>query len=152
LTLLIATALIGSIVATVAVASASKTKLVLHNTKTHRYGTILVMGSGPFRGFTLYAFSLDKRNKDACQGIPACLTAWPPVTAPNGVAPGPGVKRSLIGTIRLKSGRVQVTYNGRPLYRYAGDTHPGETTFINLFQFQGTWPAVNAAGQDITGK
>jgi hypothetical protein len=42
-----------------------------------------------------------------------------------------------------------VTYAGHPLYRYIADTAPGQTYFINILQFGGRWPAVNAAGQEV---
>jgi predicted lipoprotein with Yx(FWY)xxD motif len=123
-------------------ASASKTKLQLRHTKV---GAILVNG----RGHTLYSFTLDKRNRDACESQSGCLIAWPPMLAPNGVAPGPGVKSSLIGTIRLRNGKEQVTYNGRPLYTYYADTYAGEMAGLNIFQFHGYWPAVNANGANV---
>ena len=34
-----------------------------------------------------------------------------------------GVKQALIGTVRGRSGRLQVTYNGWPLYYYAHEGH-----------------------------
>ena len=62
---------------------------------------------------------------------------------------GPGVKRSLVGTITLKHGVKQLTYAGRPLYLYSQDTRPAETRYVNLLQFQGYWPAINASGKDV---
>jgi predicted lipoprotein with Yx(FWY)xxD motif len=138
-------ALTCSLATAIADASGGKTKLQLRHT---RLGMLLVNG----RGYTLYSFGLDSRNRDACAHITACLMFWPPLTAPHGVAPGPGVKRSLIRTIKVKDGGKevnQVTYNGRPLYTYSQDTHPGETTYVNINQFGGLWPAVNAAGQNV---
>jgi predicted lipoprotein with Yx(FWY)xxD motif len=125
--------------ATLALASGGKPVLQLHNTK---FGKILVNS----RGFTVYAFDKDKHGKDACQNISACLVAWPPVK-PGAVLAGPGVKKSLIGTITLKHGIKQLTYAGHPLYTYAGDSEPHETTFINYNQFGARWPALNAAGK-----
>lgn len=108
-------------------------------------GKILVNG----HGFTLYAFTRDRRNKDACQAIHVCLNAWPAVTSTGKPLAGPGVSAALIGTIKLKSGAKQVTYDGYPLYTYIGDTQPGETAFVNILQFGGRWPAVNAAGHEV---
>ena len=62
---------------------------------------------------------------------------------------GQGVKRSMVGTIRLKSGAKQLTYGGHPLYTYVGDSGPGQTSYVNFFQFGGHWPAVNAAGAEV---
>jgi hypothetical protein len=42
-----------------------------------------------------------------------------------------------------------VTYAGHPLYRYIADTGPGQTSYINILQFGGRWPAVNGAGHEV---
>lgn len=126
----------------VAGAGARRAELRLRKTSV---GTILVNS----RGFTLYAFTLDKRNRDACAKIAHCLAAWPPVTTSGKALAGPGVRRGLIGTLTLKGGVKQVTYAGHPLYTYVGDSSPGQTYYVNFFQFGGYWPAVNAAGQEV---
>jgi predicted lipoprotein with Yx(FWY)xxD motif len=45
-------------------------------------------------------------------------------------------------------GSMQTAYRGEPLYYYAGDSKPGDTTGQGLFQFNGYWYVVppNAAG------
>ena len=108
-------------------------------------GTILVNG----RGFTLYAFTKDSRNHEACQSIGGCLSLWPVIGGSGRPNLGPGVKRSLVGTITLKSGKKQLTYGGHPLYRYAADSGPGQTFYVNFLQFGGRWPALNAAGREV---
>jgi predicted lipoprotein with Yx(FWY)xxD motif len=123
-------------------ASGRQAKLQLHNTKL---GTILVNG----RGRTLYAFTKDSRNKDACVNIKGCLGAWPALTTVAKPIAGTGVKASLIGTINVKGVGKQVTYAGFPLYTYVGDSGPGQTFYVNIFQFKGRWPALNAAGQEV---
>ena len=123
-------------------AGGSRAKLELHKTKV---GTILVDG----RGFTLYAFTKDARNKDNCVSISGCPTVWPPLKTSGEPIAGRGVKTSLIGTIALKDGARQVTYGGHPLYTYLGDSGPGETYYVNVFQSGGYWPAVNAAGREV---
>jgi len=140
-TVVIVIAALISLSTALANASGGKPKLQLHKTKV---GTILVDN----HGYTVYAFAKDRRDKDVCIKIAACLTAWPPVKA-GGVIAGHGVKASLVGTIKLKNGTVQLTYAGHPLYTYAGDTQPAETEFVNLLQFGGRWPALNAAGKEI---
>jgi predicted lipoprotein with Yx(FWY)xxD motif len=108
-------------------------------------GTILVNG----RGFTLYAFTKDGRGRDACAAITGCLSVWPVVSGAAKPKLGPGVKRSLVRTITIKGGTKQLTYGGHPLYTYGGDGGPGETEYVNFFQFGGRWPAVNAAGRVV---
>jgi predicted lipoprotein with Yx(FWY)xxD motif len=127
---------------TLANASAVRAKLQLRHTSV---GTILVNS----RGFTLYAFSRDARNKDACQKIKHCLKIWPALATSGKPIAGRGVHQSLIGTIRLASGARQVTYAGHPLYTYIADTAPGQTFYVNIFQFGGFWPAVNGAGHEL---
>lgn len=127
----------------VAPSAASAATISVHKTSK---GTILVNS----RGYTVYAFTLDKRNHDACAGIIECLTLWPAVTTTGSVTTGKGVKKSLIGTIKFRGGKRQVTYAGHPLYTYVQDTKPAQTSNINILQFQGRWPALSAAGKLVT--
>jgi predicted lipoprotein with Yx(FWY)xxD motif len=96
----------------------------------------------------MYAFTLDRRNHDACAGIRGCLTLWPILAVTGKPVLGPGVKRALVGTIKVR-GQRQLTYAGHPLYGYLLDRVPGQTSNINIFQFGGRWPAVNAAGREV---
>jgi predicted lipoprotein with Yx(FWY)xxD motif len=105
-------------------------------------GKILANGSGD----TLYLFTHDKRKHDSCVGISGCASAWPPLTTRGAPSAGAGVKRSLLGTISIGHGRKQVTYAGHPLYTYAGDS-PGDTSYVGVSAFGGTWDAVTAAGK-----
>jgi predicted lipoprotein with Yx(FWY)xxD motif len=139
--LLAALAIVAAVPVALAEAHVSHVDLKLRKTSA---GTILVDG----RGFTLYAFTLDRRNHDACAHIPRCLAVWPVLSVTGRPTAGPGVRRSLIATITVK-GKKQVTYAGHPLYRYIADTAPGQTYYINILQFHGRWPAVNAAGQEV---
>jgi predicted lipoprotein with Yx(FWY)xxD motif len=142
LILIAAAAVMTALGAAVAMASARRAMLELRRTSV---GTILVND----RGFTLYAFSRDGRNRDACARIRGCLGAWPAVTTGGRSIAGRGVRSGLIGTITLKGGVKQVTYAGHPLYTYIGDSAPGQTFYVNFFQFGGFWPAVNAAGSEV---
>ena len=121
--------------------AASATKVSAHKTSV---GKILV---GP-NGHTLYAFSRDHRNKDACVKISGCASVWPPFTAKGHVKAGHGVKRSLLKTISVK-GHKQVTYAGHPLYYYVSDEGPHETGYIGVSGAGGTWPAVSPSGKLI---
>jgi predicted lipoprotein with Yx(FWY)xxD motif len=107
-----------------------------------KLGKILVTSSG----YTLYAFSKDSRGKDACAKIKGCLEAWPAKEAQGKPSAGPGVHASLLSTVKLPTGATQVAYAGHPLYIYAGDSGPGQTSYVGVKQFGGTWDAVNAAG------
>jgi predicted lipoprotein with Yx(FWY)xxD motif len=109
-------------------------------------GKILVNGSGR----TLYAFARDGRNKDRCVAMAGCTTVWPLLTATKKPVAGPGVKGSMLGTIKIPGMKArQVTYAGRPLYTYSADTSPGQTDYVGISQFGGVWSAVSAAGKTI---
>jgi len=119
--------------------AASGAKLQIRHTTL---GNILVNG----RGFTVYAFTRDSRNHDSCVNIGGCTGIWPLVRTDGAPGLGPGVRRALVGTIKLPDGTRQVTYAGHPLYTYIGDSGPGDTSYVGLSQFGGRWPALNPAG------
>jgi predicted lipoprotein with Yx(FWY)xxD motif len=137
-----ATLLAVSLTTTLASASATHAKLQLRRTSI---GTILVNGSGR----TVYAYTADGRNTDNCVKESGCMSLWPAVATSGKAIAGPGVKASLIGTITIKGGVKQVTYAGHPLYTYAEDSGPGQTSYVGIFQFKGYWPALNAAGKEV---
>jgi predicted lipoprotein with Yx(FWY)xxD motif len=108
-------------------------------------GKILEANSGR----TLYMFTKDGRNKDRCVTTNGCKGTWPLLTTNSKPVAGPGVKSSLLGTIKLAHGAKQVTYAGHPLYTYSGDFMTGQTYYVGQQQFGGTWYAVNAAGGTV---
>src|SRR5919197_1182828 len=117
--------------------TATRATLTAHSS---RFGKVLFDG----RGFALYAFTRD-HGRSACYD--ACPKAWPPYFAPKGtLSVGPGVKRSLLGTVRRRDGRRQVTYAGRPVYYYVGDKRAGQILCQNVAEFGGTWLIVRPNG------
>jgi predicted lipoprotein with Yx(FWY)xxD motif len=106
-------------------------------------GRILVDSSG----ITLYDFVKDKGTSSACYG--ACAALWPPLTTSTKPIAGPGVRASLLGTTRRKDGKLEVTYNGHPLYYFVTDRKPGQTTGQGVNQFGGPWWVISAAGKEI---
>jgi predicted lipoprotein with Yx(FWY)xxD motif len=117
--------------------SLTSSAVVVKATKHGKLGMILETSAG----YTLYRFTLDTAKKLACTG--GCIQAWPPLLLPKGVThatAGSGVKQSLLGT-RKRGTSLQVTYKGLPLYRYAADTGPGQTTGQGV---GGTWFVVKA--------
>lgn len=124
-------------------ASASRVaKIELRHTSL---GNILVNASG----FTLYRFTKDARNQDMCVKISQCPGTWPALSTSGKPLAGPGVKASLLSTIKLPSGGKQVTYAGHALYGYAAAEERAETTYVGAMQFGGTWYAVNSAGNTV---
>jgi predicted lipoprotein with Yx(FWY)xxD motif len=74
----------------------------------------------------LYTFDNDSPDQSACTGN--CANTWPPLVVdasqtPNG---GPGVDGEL-DVIERGDGSMQATYDGAPLYYYAGDGAPDDT-------------------------
>jgi predicted lipoprotein with Yx(FWY)xxD motif len=109
------------------------------------FGKVLVDS----RGFVAYRFSKDTGKKNTCLMVSECSTTWPPLTSSGQPTAGPGVKSSLLSTIKLSGGQRQVTYAGHPLYRYALSTEPGEDGYQGVKQFGGTWYAVSASGANV---
>jgi predicted lipoprotein with Yx(FWY)xxD motif len=122
--------------------AARGTKLEIQSTSL---GRILATGSGR----TVYMFTHDQVNHDTCVAISGCTGIWPLVTSNGTPTLGPGVKRSLVGAIKLPSGARQVTYAGHPLYTYIADAGPGDTSYVGLSQFGGHWYALNAGGRVV---
>jgi predicted lipoprotein with Yx(FWY)xxD motif len=114
----------------------SGTRVVLHKTKI---GKVLATSSG----MTLYLFMADHR-KSACYG--QCAVYWPPLMLKGKLHAGPGVKARLLGTVKRKNGKRQVTYKGHPLYRFKLDTSAGQVAGQGQNNFGGKWWALSASG------
>jgi predicted lipoprotein with Yx(FWY)xxD motif len=99
------------------------------------------------RGFTLYTFARDKRGQDRCVRISGCRGVWPLDTTKGRPVAGPGVRRSLLGTIRV-GGATQITYAGRPLYTYVADSR-GQTSYVGVSQFGGKWFGIRPSGRQV---
>lgn len=110
-----------------------------------RLGMILVDGSGR----TLYLFAKDQPNRSACNGV--CVAAWPVDHSGGTPRAGSGVKASLLGMITRGDGTTQVTYNGHPLYYYAGDGGAGQLNGQGVDNFGAKWFVVTPAGGADTG-
>ena len=63
---------------------------------------------------------------------------------------GRGANASLVGTTAGSDGTPQVTYNGQPLYLYAGDEKPGDTNGQGLTTFGALWWVLSPAGNQVT--
>jgi predicted lipoprotein with Yx(FWY)xxD motif len=122
--------------------AAGAQKLQLRHTSL---GSILVDASG----FTLYHFSKDTSAKNTCMSNRECGATWPALTSSGRPTAGPGVKASLISTIALPGGKRQVTYAGHPLYTYEPAGERGETGYIGVRQFGGTWYGLSASGGNV---
>lgn len=91
------------------------------------------------KGRTLYSLSAETKGRFICTGT--CLSIWHPLVVKAGVKPIGPVKLS---TIERPDGRTQVTYKGRPLYSFGGDTKAGQANGEGIKDV-GTWHAAAIA-------
>ncbi|WP_405801031.1 hypothetical protein [Streptomyces sp. NBC_01506] len=127
-------------------ASPSSTAAPAVDVKNGSFGKMLV----DEQGRTLYQFDLDTKNKSMCTG--SCATAWPPFTVPSKPKAGSGVKANLLTTTKRSDGSEQVTYNGRPLYRFEADKKPGDIHGQDVNAFGAKWFIMNPDGKKVTTK
>lgn len=106
-------------------------------------GTYLTSG-----GRALYLWTADSGGMSSCSG--ACASAWPPLRTSAAPSASRGVAASKLGTITRSDGSKQVTYDGHPLYYFAGDTGPGTTTGQGSDGFGAKWWLVAPSGSAIT--
>jgi predicted lipoprotein with Yx(FWY)xxD motif len=120
-------------------------------TPAKRKGTRLTIRSSEFgdmlfdsRRQAIYIFQRDRKDRTVCYG--ECARAWPPVFTRGRPVAGKGVDASLLGTVKRRDGRRQVTYAGQPLYYYAHE-EPGEVRCHNVNLNGGLWWVVGPDGQ-----
>lgn len=137
-------------VSTAGAATSSEAKSVAVSTvEISKFGKIL------FSGKTLYTL---KPSKTACTA--ACLKIWPELVLPAGetkATAGRGVNASKLGTVARAGGVLQVTYSGKPLYWFSGDTAAGQVHGI-VTDTWGKWsvvvtakPAKSSSGSSSSG-
>ncbi|MBY0385559.1 hypothetical protein K2X05_10415 [bacterium] len=80
-------------------------------------------------GMTVYIFDNDQGSVSSCYD--ACAKAWPPVLAVAGEVLGESM-----GVTTRKDGSQQLTYDGLPIYFFAGDGAEGD---INGDGLGGVW-------------
>jgi predicted lipoprotein with Yx(FWY)xxD motif len=145
------------------------------STASTSFGRVLIVGSGANRGCSLYILTSDQLHSltfglaaFACSngpnaiGQPCDSVLWPALLTKGAPIAGPGIKRSLLGTVTrtdvLSGASVQqVTYAGLPLYRFFLDETPGQTDGANLFDPvtspAGTWYLVEpGSGNPAPGR
>jgi predicted lipoprotein with Yx(FWY)xxD motif len=132
----------GATTSSAATKSATSSTVAVASTNL---GNVLVNSEGR----TLYLFGADSGTKSACSG--ACAAQWPPLVTSGTPTAGSGAKASLVGTSMRSDGKQQVTYNGHPVYTYAGDQQAGDTNGQGLNAFGGSWFALTASGDQVSG-
>jgi predicted lipoprotein with Yx(FWY)xxD motif len=116
-----------------------------------RTGTTIALGDSEFGSMlfdskdqAIYIFERDSEGKTVCYG--ECAEAWPPVYTEGEPRAGKGVRQSLLGTVKRRDGRLQVTYAGQPLYFYAHEGR-GEVRCHNVNLNGGLWWVVGPDGK-----
>lgn len=94
-------------------------------------------------GNTLYVFTNDTGTTSTCEG--GCAEAWPPVTV-TGTPTGEGIDAGDLGTTTRPDGSTQLTFHGHPVYLYAADSKPGDTTGQGV---GGIWFVVDKDGNAV---
>ena len=84
---------------------------VVASAKKAKVGSVIVDAQGR----TLYRFTAEAQGVPVCTG--ACVGTWPPAV----VTAASGLPRHVATVRRPDDGKLQLTYDGHPLYRYAGD-------------------------------
>jgi predicted lipoprotein with Yx(FWY)xxD motif len=137
----------GAAVATVAAGTGSSSSpavagMTQIKIKKTALGKVLVNA----QGYTLYWFAADTATSSACSG--ACASAWPPVIGQPTAAPGVSLPGTL-GTIKRSDGSLQATYDGHPLYTFAGDSAPGKVTGNGIDGSGALWWAMTPSGAKL---
>jgi len=113
-------------------AAAATTKRVVGEAHSNSLGSTVLAANN---GLTLYSLSAEKNGRFICTG--SCLKDWHPLVVAAGVKPAGPVA---LGTIKRPDGRRQVTFEGRPLYTFDGDSRKGEASGEGIKDV-GTWHA-----------
>lgn len=99
-----------------------KPVLRLDATATPKHGSVVVDGAG----LTLYRSDQDSASPPASACVDGCLDKWKPVLSDDAQVVVGGIDATSVGAITRGDGKQQVTLAGWPLYRFVGDTKPGD--------------------------
>jgi predicted lipoprotein with Yx(FWY)xxD motif len=106
---------------------------VVGSAKKAKVGSVIVDAQGR----TLYRFTAEAEGLPICTG--ACAGTWPPALASTAA----GLPEH-VATVRRPDGdELQLTYDGHPLYRYAGDRSKADANGQGV---GGQWFVVKAGG------
>jgi predicted lipoprotein with Yx(FWY)xxD motif len=115
-------------------ATARTTKQVVKEANSNALGKTVLTANN---GLTLYSLSVEKHGNFICKG--SCLKDWFPLVVAAGVKPTGPVA---LGTVKRPDGRRQVTFAGRPLYTFDGDSKKGQANGEGIKDV-GTWHAAS---------
>ncbi|MGH2462396.1 MAG: COG4315 family predicted lipoprotein [Candidatus Limnocylindria bacterium] len=90
-------------------------------------------------GLTLYIMTVEADGTIVC--VDDCAVNWPPLT---GTVNAGEADASLLGTVTRPDGSEQATYNGQPLYYFAGDSAEGDANGQGI---NGIWFIASPSGE-----
>jgi predicted lipoprotein with Yx(FWY)xxD motif len=111
---------------------------VVSSTKKAKVGSVIVDAQGR----TLYRFTAEAQGVPVCTGD--CVGTWPPALATSST----DLPKHVATVKRPDGGQLQLTYDGHPLYRYAGDQSKADANGEGV---GGQWYVIKAAGGDSGG-
>jgi predicted lipoprotein with Yx(FWY)xxD motif len=112
--------------------SGSASKPIVASADKAKVGRVVVDAQGR----TLYRFTAEAQGRPVCAG--SCVSTWLPAT----VGSVSGLPAH-VATVKRDDGALQLTYDGHPLYRYAGDS---STADANGEGVGGQWFVVKTGG------
>jgi len=92
------------------------------------------------KGMTYYTFDKDAKGSGASTCYGSCAATWPPVSSLTSKGNG-------YSAITRKDGSKQLTFNGSPIYYFAGDSKAGERKGDGI---GGVWHTVKTNAQKST--
>ncbi len=94
-------------------------------------GAVLIGSNGR----TLFYLSTETSTSIQCTG--ACTSTWTPYVVAKASSPTkPASVHGSLSTTTRPNGAMQVTFDGHPVYFYAGDSGPGQAKGLGI---EGTW-------------
>jgi predicted lipoprotein with Yx(FWY)xxD motif len=108
---------------------------VVSSAEKAKVGSVIVDAQGR----TLYRFTAEAQGVPVCTGD--CLGTWPPALAGSTT----GLPEHVATVKRPDGGQLQLTYDGHPLYRYAGDQSKADANGEGV---GGQWFVLKAGGSD----
>jgi predicted lipoprotein with Yx(FWY)xxD motif len=136
--------LVPALLVPVAVATGAKPKPKALQVRSTSLGKVLVDS----KKRTLYMLSADGKNSSTCSG--QCAANWPPAKAPSKPKVSSALKQNKLKVIRRGDGSKQLAYAGHPLYRFIGDSKPGDVNGEGVNAFGGLWYVLSKSGSAVT--
>ncbi len=135
-------ALVGLAVAKTLTLQVAKGASVTNQSQSTKTENIVVNS----KGRAVYTLSGDTTTHQKCTKANGCFAFWPPVTVSSAknLSKAAGVPGKL-GTFR-RSGIIQVTLGGHPLYTFANDSRKDNATGEGINGFKGIWHVVKDPG------